>query len=474
MPYAVLMVLLIIITAMQTTLQHHIGVQHLVTRNLVSGEVGRLHQSTGVQLHSSLGSANATNAAVSTGEGRTISPPSRSRGGVDGGSDPILSRLHSNAGVRATYPLAHRGVDRDDELSAQQIKQLRRRYQGRKFLFPLLDQGPNNQFLQFRVALARARTLNRTLVLPIWLPHNPKFMHYHPGAPSYPTRDKKLDQAWYSFETAFDPDSIREFVRTVSLRDFRVISGGRLDRCEAAHTTGFESYLRLAAMTCKSFSKKSVQPLVHAHERFLGFHEYDYDLGTRERYFAYVRPSRAVTEHDAALRAELFSGDPYLAAHVRVADAHWEHSDCKHKINGHAVDSVSCGDGKHVINSTSLAHEIVSALSLARVASKKPLSARVRVFLATNMNCSDSRVVSMTLALRAQQVTLVCAQAEVLAQVSNDHFMASLVEQEVCTNADGFVGSKYSTWTDTVRGRRAHVRPMATYSFEGLWADGIT
>eukprot|EP00967_Tisochrysis_lutea_P012856 scaffold14366_cov27-Tisochrysis_lutea.AAC.1 len=70
---------------------------------------------------------------------------------------------------------------------------LRLRYRSRKFLFPLLDQGPNNQYLQFRVALAKARALNRTLVLPLWLPHNPKFLHLHPGAPPEPSRDKATD-----------------------------------------------------------------------------------------------------------------------------------------------------------------------------------------------------------------------------------------------------------------------------------------
>ena len=49
---------------------------------------------------------------------------------------------------------------------SREEKMLRRKWAHRKFLFPLLDQGPNNQFLQFRVVLAKARALNRTLVTP--------------------------------------------------------------------------------------------------------------------------------------------------------------------------------------------------------------------------------------------------------------------------------------------------------------------
>ena len=56
-----------------------------------------------------------------------------------------------------------------------------------------------------------------------------------------------------------------------------------------------------------------------------------------------------------------------------------------------------------------------------------------------------------------------------------DNFVASLVEQEVCSNAFGFVGSRYSTWTDTVKGVRLRAeRPEGTtLSFEELWAEGV-
>jgi hypothetical protein len=89
---------------------------------------------------------------------------------------------------------------------------LRLRYRSRKFLFPLLDQGPNNQYLQFRVALARAKALNRTLVLPLWLPHNPKFLHLHPGAPTEPSRDRGAEALAFPFGSTFDAALLSRFV----------------------------------------------------------------------------------------------------------------------------------------------------------------------------------------------------------------------------------------------------------------------
>lgn len=92
--------------------------------------------------------------------------------------------------------------------------------------------------------------------------------------------------------------------------------------------------------------------------RTLGFHHYDRELGIRQKYFEYVRWSSAVTAHVDTLSRALFNDTMYAAAHIRVADAHWERSDCKHSINGVPVPSVSCGDGSHVINASSLAQEI--------------------------------------------------------------------------------------------------------------------
>ena len=117
---------------------------------------------------------------------------------------------------------------------------IKARFKNRKFLLPLLDQGPNNQFLQMRVALAKAHSMNRTLVLPVWLPHNPKFQHFHPGAPNVPSRDKKLDAISHPFESTFDPELLSRFVRTIDLAAFRLLTDGHVELCwaesKARHT----------------------------------------------------------------------------------------------------------------------------------------------------------------------------------------------------------------------------------------------
>lgn len=58
------------------------------------------------------------------------------------------------------------------------------------------------------------------------------------------------------------------------------------------------------------------------------------------------------------------------------------------------------------------------------------------------------------------------------------NYYVSLVEQELCLRAHSFVGSKYSTWTDTVRGERQAAAATAKASaqqwlFEELWALGV-
>ena len=66
------------------------------------------------------------------------------------------------------------------------------------------------------------------------------------------------------------------------------------------------------------------------------------------------------------------------------------------------------------------------------------------------------------------------AQERLRARTGGDNFVASLVEQEICARAHGFVGSRYSTWTDTVRGQRGHAgRRENTFTFEDLWVQGI-
>ncbi|KOO35597.1 hypothetical protein Ctob_007276 [Chrysochromulina tobinii] len=236
---------------------------------------------------------------------------------------------------------------------------------------------------------------------------------------------------WYPFEVAFDAPSLQLYVRIIPLATFRQLTAGKLERC-LAHKGGFDVYLRLARLSCESFDELPEQGVAGASEvrerlaaakdvRFLGFHQYDHELGTRDRHYEYLRWARPVMELASQLEAEIFNGSRYLAAHVRVPDAHWERNDCKHTINGQPAHSVSCGDPLRSINHTSMASEMPRLLEL----------------------------------------------------VAHDHFVASLVEQEMCARAHAFVGSKYSTWTDTVLGIRSHAKRTDSSSFEDLWASGV-
>jgi len=222
--------------------------------------------------------------------------------------------------------------------SSASSSELRQLYRGRKFLFPLLDQGPNNQYLQFRVAIAKARALNRTLVLPLWLPHNPKFLHLHPGAPPEPSRDRATALLSFPFASTFDASHLAKFVRTIDLPAFRTLSDGRLDLCLSVGSShdddsGFRDYLRLSALSCSRFAavdkpNEGRERAAAAHARSFGYHSYDRDVGLRDRVFSPLRWSGAVLSaaERVASQLNLTRGD-YVAAHIRVADAHWEHSE---------------------------------------------------------------------------------------------------------------------------------------------------
>jgi hypothetical protein len=308
---------------------------------------------------------------------------------------------------------------------------------------------------------------------------------------------------WYPFEVAFDAPSLQQYVRIIPLATFRQLTAGKLERC-LAHKGGFDVYLRLARLSCESFDELPEQGVAGASEvrerlaaakdvRFLGFHQYDHELGTRDRHYEYLRWARPVMELASQFEAEIFNGSRYLAAHVRVPDAHWERNDCKHTINGQPAHSVSCGDPLRSINHTSMASEMVHALGTARRALESDGGRSIEldgsssssssnssggsslsaVYLASNMNCSDARVAGVAASLESKHVRLVCAQPRLLELVAHDHFVASLVEQEMCARAHAFVGSKYSTWTDTVLGIRSHAKRTDSSSFEDLWASGV-
>ena len=97
------------------------------------------------------------------------------------------------------------------------------------------------------------------------------------------------------------------------------------------------------------------------------------------------------------------------------------------------------------------------------------------MYVATNMPCADTRLVRIGLMLARRNVQLICAQELLKEKLGEDNYFVSIVEQELCVRSHAFVGSKYSTWTDTVKGVRSRAeRPEGTtLSFEELWAEGV-
>ena len=91
------------------------------------------------------------------------------------------------------------------------------------------------------------------------------------------------------------------------------------------------SYLlfTFTGLTCANFS---ANVNVHSQVPLLGFHQYDKDVGTKEKYFEHLRWSPQIYATVDELQSVLFHNATYAAAHIRVADAHWEHSDCHHTI----------------------------------------------------------------------------------------------------------------------------------------------
>jgi len=285
-----------------------------------------------------------------------------------------------------------------------------------------------------------------------------------------PSRDKKLDAISYPFESTFDPVAISKYVRTLDLRTFRELSGGKLELC-LGHEEGtkFESYLRHSGVNCSSYTMNMDK--AHSDTRFLGFHQYDKDVGTRDKYYEYLRWSPRINELVTWLTETLgFNSTSYVGAHIRVADAHWEHSDCKHTISGMPVPSVSCGDGLNVINYSSIAQEIWYTM--------QTTGHTEQILVATNMNCTDMRLIRIALMLSRRSVRLVCPQQLLQERLGHDNYMISLVEQEMCARANAFIGSKYSTWTDTVKGLRAYRHGDTpggpeNFVFEELYALGV-
>uniref|UniRef100_A0A7S4HFR1 Uncharacterized protein n=1 Tax=Prymnesium polylepis TaxID=72548 RepID=A0A7S4HFR1_9EUKA len=124
----------------------------------------------------------------------------------------------------------------------------------------------------------------------------------------------------------------------------------------------------------------------------------------------------------------------------------------------------------NVINYSSIAQEIWYTM--------QTTGHTEQILVATNMNCTDMRLIRIALMLSRRSVRLVCPQQLLQERLGHDKYMISLVEQEMCARANAFIGSKYSTWTDTVKGLRAYRHGDTpggpeNFVFEELYALGV-
>ena len=76
------------------------------------------------------------------------------------------------------------------------------------------------------------------------------------------------------------------------------------------------------------------------------------------RYYEFLDWSTYIHKQAEWALSTVINRTDYVAAHIRVADAHWDAADCQHKLNGFPIASVSCGDGLNAINYSSLAQEL--------------------------------------------------------------------------------------------------------------------
>ena len=79
----------------------------------------------------------------------------------------------------------------------------------------------------------------------------------------------------------------------------------------------------------------------------------------------------------------------------------------------------------------------------------------------------------IALMLSRRDIRLICPGPMLQARIGMDNYFISLVEQELAARATAFIGSKYSTWTDTVKGLRAHAQRPNNFLFEDLWMLGV-
>ena len=310
-----------------------------------------------------------------------------------------------------------------------------------RFLLPLLHGTPATQLLQFRSALLQAHEMQRTLVLPNLVAAA--------NATSAGTQAAPRPLA-----SVLDAGQLARIVPLIDLSVFRALSSGALDVCVCANCTvaasAFERYLAASKLRCSRWMRTVEAATPH---RFMGFHVAGVH-GRNTRAFAYMAPSRSVADIAGRVLASLGVGSGgFVAAHVPDKGA--DEFDCNLFVRGlSGKQFIACGNHSSRIGAKTQA-AIIWHLIRTRSGLLSKATGAARVYVASSSEPTTSpRVKRVVRALGELGATVVTARTSIGALTEGNAIATSSVEQAVCTHAELFIGSRYSSYADTVNGMR--------------------
>ena len=343
-----------------------------------------------------------------------------------------------------------------------------------KLLYPIMIQGgPNNQYQQFLESMVLAKTLRRKIVLAPFL--------------SWPGGGDR--QRVHAFEATFDTDAVKKFVDVVSTKDMgdagtTIVAAGGAKRPKhelkiicgmagirggwcATQATSTPLLTPAARQRCRLREKtwgSYARCLSEHDDRVLGAALWASMNGLygqralrKPRTLQAVRALRrapAIRDKAASLRRTLFGDRPYLCAHIRRVE------NAQRCRDGGSVRApqVSCPPVKAGYVATRRLAETL------REASKAAGVAEVYVSrVALRQGPFRSEGAALLGFLRNGSLAATTASVD-----TQDNYIASLVEQELCERAAAFVGTADSTWTSLVAHQRFARGENCSTSFEQL------
>jgi hypothetical protein len=342
----------------------------------------------------------------------------------------------------------------------------RRLAERRQYLVPLLAFGPNNQFEGLLEALAVAKLVGRTLLLPKYFEP-----HYRDT-----TSSKKR------FEEVFDIEALRAFT-DVQFVDDDILKAWKTspkilssplhkDRVvRALRNVGFDraprrkSFVRShsrAADVAQAFKGFSAAGAVFVALAPLFVIDGEQPLLVEAaRYRVRAPRIRALASH---LKEALFPGnEKVLCAHVRRES-----------------EPLGCVPGRRYVVCPTEAGTVPTATLFSNIVDRAAAMGASRVYLAHagGLGFEDEPTTLLTKLTASGFVARSASvdMAAILARVG-DPFDVSLVEQELCASVEAFAPSARSTWSQTVvldrsaRGRR-NAKPLDVGPAPARWRPG--